>query len=187
MILFPLLTFVTSLYLFISIINFAHQLPPYRHLRDTISELGETGSAFEKQVGYGVFLPVGLILILAGAILYFAAPQNDLLKNLCGLMACVGVGYAVAAFFPCDPGSPVFGTTRQQIHNLGGFIESAGGAFFLFKASETIPVLSKICFTVVVCMIAISITTFWRGLIQRVAEIALFGAIVYLSLLLVTM
>lgn len=185
MIFLPILTFLTSLYLFVSILYFGHKLSAYRHLKDTISELGERGSVFEKQVGYGVFLPVGLLLIFAGAMLYLTRLESDLLKNLSGLMACVGAGYAIAAIFPCDPGSPASGSsTRQHIHNMGGFIEYAGGAFFLLRASEMIPILSTIGYAVIICTIFISVTTFWRGLIQRIAEVALFGSIIYLSIVL---
>ena len=172
---------ITSLYLLASIICFGHKLPAYSHVKDTISELGETGSPFEKAVGYGVFLPIGFLLMIISAVLYFQDPQNDLHQNLSGLTACTGMGYAIAVFFPCDQGSPFSGSTRQQIHNLGGFIEYVGGSYFLFQASEAIPFLSTIGYTIIICTIGISITKIARGLIQRGAEVALFGAMIYIS------
>jgi hypothetical protein len=181
-----LVTIFISLYLLIGILFFGSKLPAYSHLRDTISELGEKRSSFETQVGYGVFLPVALLLILSSSVLYFQGFENDLQKNLSGLLACVGIGYMLATFFPCDPGSPTSGGVRQQIHNIGGFVEYAGGAYFIFQASESVPLLSTIGYIVVVCTIVITISAFWRGLVQRVAEIGLFGTIIYVSILIWT-
>ncbi len=70
----------------------------YSHWRDTISELGEVGSPQCRRVSYGLFLPVGLLLVLV-AMLADALP-------IAGLAGCMATGYSMAAFFPCDVGSP---------------------------------------------------------------------------------
>lgn len=147
--------------------------PGYSHTRHTISELGETGAPAARQVNYGVFLPVGAVLLGTGALLWGEHPDAG------GLAACIGAGYAIAAFFPCDPGSPVSGSLRQQIHNAGGAIEYLGGAFFIARLqaggspSPDIPGLPAL---IVASAVALSLPLFfrWRGLIQRLAEIALF-------------
>ncbi|MBD9358367.1 hypothetical protein [Methylomonas albis] len=41
------------------------------------------------------------------------------------------MAYVFGAVFPCDPGSPLIGSWRQQIHNLFGTFEYLGGGFRL--------------------------------------------------------
>ena len=124
-----MLTILTSLYLLIGILYFGFKKSSYSHIKDTISELGEFGSKHAKMVNYGLFMPVGLLLF----IIAFLNTSNSVLM---GLSISLGIGYVVSAFFPCDPGSPFTGSGRQQVHNLGGFIEYAGGIIFLMRASE---------------------------------------------------
>ena len=131
-------------------------------------------------VNYGLFLPVGVLLF----IIAFLNFSNSVLL---GLSFCLGIGYVVAAFFPCDPGSPYTGSGRQHIHNLGGFIEYAGGLIFLMRASEQKLSFFNIDyklmgFLVIVCIIITSIPKNpYRGLAQRVAELILFGSLIELS------
>lgn len=173
---------LNAVYLTVSIIYFGRKLPTYSHVRDTISELGENGSFFEKTVAYKVFLPVGLILIASAVTLYFQDLPTDIRLNLCGLLACVGIGYVIAAFSPCDPGSPLTGSVRQSIHNLGGVIEYIGGAYFLIKTA--LPIFPILGYLIISTSVAMSFSFFvpWRGLIQRVAEAGLFGGIIFLSI-----
>ena len=86
------------------------------------------GSQLSPIVSYGLFLPVGLLL---GLIATLAVSQRVRTTALAGLAGCVGTGYVVAAFFPCDVGAPVSGSGRQGIHNLGGAVEYIGGAYWL--------------------------------------------------------
>lgn len=170
--------FVTA-YLMAGIIYFGYKKAGYDHLKHTISELGETGTVFEKQVGLGLFLPVGVGLL----VITFTNWDHEILR---GLSACLAVGYLVAAFFPCDKGSPTNGSWKQQVHNLGGFIEYAGAIFFLVKAGEYDMEIFGINFKiigyiVIVCVIITSIPgNPVRGLAQRVAEFLLFAALIYM-------
>jgi hypothetical protein len=41
----------------------------------------------------------------------------------------LGAGYVLAAFFPCDPGGPLFGSWRTLVHNTAGLIDYGGTAF----------------------------------------------------------
>jgi len=173
---------LTTSYLIVSIIYFGRKLPMYSHVRDTISELGEKGSLLERTVAYKVFLLVGFMLILSAGALYFQDLRTDMQLNLCGLLACVGVGYAIAAFYPCDPGSPLTGSTRQSIHNFGGVIEYIGGAYFLIKTA--LPIFPILGYLIISCSVAMSFSSLssWRGFIQRVAEVGLFAGIIFLSI-----
>lgn len=142
-----------------------------------VTALGETGTVWEKQVAIGLFLPVGIGL----SAITFINQDHEIVR---GLSACLATGYLVAAFFPCDKGSSTGGSWKQQLYNLGGFIEYAGAIYFLMKASEydllIVGIDFKIIdFIVIVCVILTSIPgNPVRGLAQRLAELLLFGALI---------
>lgn len=168
------LTIVASAYLVISLWIFGRKKPHYSHLRHTISELGEIESGQEIRVGRGVFLPVGLFLLLVAYLVHALGIPTM------ALAICIAVGYGVAAFFPCDIGSPLTGSKRQSIHNLGGTVEYVGGAFALLQLAKQIdPLFSVAGYFVLGTALAISFPQLSaiRGLIQRLAEICLFGGL----------
>lgn len=101
-----------------------------------------------------------------------------------GLSACLGIGYLVAAIFPCDVGSPSTGGGRQQIHNLGGVVEYAGGTYFIFHATTPTVLFMEtkiIVSMLIICFVLISFQSSFRGGIQRVAEFILFSSLIQLS------
>jgi hypothetical protein len=169
------LSIAASTLLLVALLYFPRRRPGYSHVRHTISELGEAGSRDGRVVSLGVFLPVGLLL---GAAALFT---REVHPNAALLAACVGVGYAVAAFFPCDPGSPLQGSARQGVHNLGGAVEYVGGTLALWRLGETGTVGYQAAAAVVgLATVGLSLTGLFavRGLIQRVAEAVLFTALV---------
>lgn len=172
-----IIAIAVTAYLIAGIFYFGSKKAGYSHLKHTISELGETATAREKQVGFGLFLPVGIGLL----VIAFTHWDHEIVR---GLAACLAVGYLVAAFFPCDKGSPASGSWKQQVHNLGGFIEYAGAIFFLVKAGEYDLEIFGINFKiigyiVIVCVILTSIPgNPLRGLAQRVAELLMFAALI---------
>ena len=96
------------------------------------------------------------------------------------LALCISVGYTVAAFFPCDPGSPVSGTFRQGVHNIAGAIEYVGGGFAMLTLEPTHGIAFRhLAYFVLgaVFFMTIMPSTLLRGLIQRLAEVSLFGAL----------
>jgi hypothetical membrane protein len=159
-------------YLFACLFRLAPRKPGYSHLLHTISELGEIGTPDQRLIAWGVFLPVGLAF-LPGALLF-----RNSAPSIAALCLCVAVGYIVAAVFPCDPGSPVSGSARQAVHNLGGAIEYIGGGFSLFAAAESFGAPCRIA-SFVVLAVAAALTLLPagapRGLVQRIGETALFG------------
>ncbi|RYF74186.1 MAG: DUF998 domain-containing protein [Cytophagaceae bacterium] len=175
---------LTGLYLLAGIIYFSNRRKGYNSIQHTISELGEVGAADKERVNYGLFLPVGVLLVLAGLYTYLTASVVYSV-GLAGLSVSVGIGYVVAAFFPCDVGSPLSGSTRQQIHNLGGSIEYIGGALFLFNIAGKLPneKIHTIGSIILIGSILLSVRRLfpWRGLLQRLLEIALFGSLIFLS------
>ena len=164
-----------TLLLLTGISYFGWRKPAYSHWHDTISELGEVGSPLSRLVSYGLFLPVGLLLGLVAALADTTA--------LAGLAGCVGTGYVVAALFPCDVGSPLTGSGRQQIHNVGGAVEYLGSAYWLTQLSPHRMVIDDNLYSIgagslIVGSILLSIPGLRiRGLIQRMMEGIVFGTL----------
>ncbi|GAA3995595.1 hypothetical protein GCM10022408_02660 [Hymenobacter fastidiosus] len=167
-------------YLVAGILYFGARRGGYSHRRDTISELGEDGAPDRQRVSWGLFFPVGLGLVLLGGLLT-GAPA------LGGLLLCLGTGYLIAAVFPCDVGSPATGSAKQTLHNFGGFVEYAGGIFFLNQAQDQLLLRTSIppagqCGLLFGCLVLMSVPDFrFRGLAQRLAEGLLFGQALWLS------
>ena len=92
-----------------------------------------------------------------------------------------------SALFPCDPGSPLSGSTKQTIHNIGGFIEYGGSIYFINKSRHLLftPGFIEpqwIIGFLVICVILASLPGFkLRGLFQRIVELLLFGQLLWLS------
>lgn len=166
---------LAGLYLTVCIVLFGRRTAGYRHLRHTISELGEMGAPHQRAIALGVFLPVGLLLLAAAGLLY---PTS---RPTAALALCIAVGYLVASAFPCDPGSPASGTARQGVHNLGGAVEYVGGGAALMALAEThgglFQSLGLASFAAAALLTALPSTSV-RGLVQRLAETALFAGLV---------
>ena len=144
----------------------------YQHARHTISELGEYGSAHTRLVSLGVFLPVGLVFAIVALLLRTDHAQ------IAGLSCAIAIGYLVAAAFPCDPGSPLVGSARQSLHNLGGAIEYVGGAYALLRIAESLgPAFRVAGFVVAAAAVLLSFESAYRGFVQRVAETCLFAGL----------
>lgn len=178
------LTTGIALYLALAIAGFALRRPEYSHLRNTISELGEYGARDSLLAGWGVFFPVGLALAALAGLFWKVRVRFRAARPAAALAACVAVGYLVAVFFPCDPGSPFSGSGRQAIHNIGGAVEYFGGAValvFLARASAQfrwVFTISAIVTLAVAFGISVPELTEVRGLLQRVGEASLFGSLI---------
>lgn len=167
------LAMAASVYLAFAIVWVGGRMPGYRHLKHTISELGEIGAPYQRWVALTVFLPVGL------ATLGVTWLQADEAFALTGLSGSLAVGYLVAAACPCDPGSPMWGTFRHGIHQLGGAVEYIGGALSLMWLAEIHGAGFRLAGMLVgVAMLLLSFPLRWRGLIQHIAETCLFGGLV---------
>lgn len=166
---------MASVFLGAAIGWFAARRADYSHVRHTISELGESGARSERAVSYGVFLPVGCTLLMIALLTKETSPVGSMLA------LCIGIGYVASAFFPCDPGSPVVGSLSQMIHNYVGGIQYVGGSIALWHLGG---IESSVCFRVTsicvgVATVALVTPGLWRvrGLVQRVAELGLFGGL----------
>jgi hypothetical protein len=174
----PAIVGIAATYLLLMIIRLGRKKPGYSHVLHTISELGEVGAVNQHLVGYGVFLPVGVALLIVGWLIESQSASAMLLA------LAIGIGYVVAAFFPCDVGSPVFGSLRQTIHNIAGGIEYGGGGIALMKLGEDYgqPFLAG-GFTVLAVLACLTLLppSAPRGAIQRVGEFTLFSLLLYAS------
>ena len=163
------LVLAASVYLGISVVVIANRRPTYSHASHTISELAEYGSECTQQVSLGVFLPIAISLGVVAWLLRFSDPP------IATLALSIAVGYGLGATFPCDPGSPLTGSVRQALHNLGGGIEYVGGALSLLWIGET---LSRGFYAAGILVgisgILLSFASRVRGIIQRIAESCLF-------------
>lgn len=168
-----MLSLVASVYLVGSIVFSANRKSGYSHASQTISELAEFGTDHTRPVSLLVFLPVGILL---GAVAWFLRSVHP---PIAVLALSISVGYGLSAIFPCDAGSPMTGSVRQAMHNLGGGIEYVGGAFSLLWISETAgPGFQVAGITVAASAILLSFESRFRGIIQRIAETCLFAGLV---------
>jgi hypothetical protein len=167
-------TAIAATYLFASLFALAPRKPGYSHIGHSISEIGEVGAPDQRFVAVGLFLPIGLVLLPVAYLVRPASPEAA------ALALCIAIGYIGAAAFPCDPGSPLFGTTRQALHNLAGAVEYVGGGFALMKLAENFGrPFQGAGFVVLGTAIALSVlpSNSVRGIIQRIAETCLFGGL----------
>jgi hypothetical protein len=166
----------------------------YSHISNTISELGEVGAPRAHGVAVGFFLPVGLTVWCALWLLCCGGSDRETSQILLAL-SCLGTGYVVSAFFPCDAGAPLLGSWRTLVHNFAGLVDYGGTAIgfllihrrcaragapaqsaaFLVAGALSLVCLALLCLQPAFCI---------RGVIQRVAEIILFAGVFIACLLL---
>jgi len=178
----------------VPVLLLARRRPEYSHTRQTISELGEAGSRDAKNAAIFVFAPAGHTVWLFVAALAFAVPELAQGPGL-WLFSLLGAGYVGAAIFPCDPGAPLWGTWRNNLHNLlasFGYLGAAGGMIELGRAMENIAALEAIAeisrVTGQVAFIGVFLLAFpspVRGLIQRAIEALFYGWMLMTGILLI--
>lgn len=166
------LTLLAGLGLLMAVVKLARNKPGYSHARHTISELGEEGAPDQALTSLAVFLPISVAMGIVAYILTSSLPAAAILAF--GL----GTGYFAAAILPCDPGSPLTGSFNQGMHNLGGGIQYAAGAWALLRLGETHGLPFRVAGLIVAAaLIGLSFPHPWRGGIQRIAEACLFGGL----------
>ncbi len=189
----PLVLVAAALALF-GTLYFASLRPSYGHSSNTISELGEAGAPNAHQVAFGFFLPVGLLVWLALWLVRRGASDRYASFALVAL-SCLGAGYVIAVFFPCDSGAPFFGSWRTQIHNVVGFIdyEGTGIGFLLISRyfARQKAAVQAVAFSVAgvlvlvgLALLSLEATYHFRGVIQRVTEVIQFTGVFFVCYLL---
>jgi hypothetical protein len=172
-------TLLAAAYLAFGTVVLARRKRGYDHRRHTISELGETRARDQRFVALGFFLPIGLALLLVA---YWLRVHSSAAS---ALALAIAIGYIGAAIFPCDPGSPLTGSAKQSLHNLAGGIEYVGGGFALVTLARDLGQPFQLAgFVVLGAAIALTVlpTASVRGLVQRTAELCLFGGLAWAAL-----
>lgn len=160
--------------------------PGYSHLAQYISELGASGSAHARLISLAGFVPVGLVaawLLVATAPF---APVGGASRFGYWLLLCEPLAWIGSALAPCDLGCPAGGSTRQLLHTLLGLVTYGGTALGLLLLA-TAPrlriglrllwiALAATWLLLFVLMAAPDLQP-WRGLLQRLAEWLVYGAL----------
>lgn len=171
--------------------------PDYSHVSQYVSELGELGAVHASVVNAFGFVPIGVLVMLFLILAQRSLPRSIAARigSLC--MSAVGAAYLAAAVFPCEPGCPPSGSASQAVHSLFGVLEYTGataGALFLsvaFRRDERwrslVPYSRVVALTVGIAFLAMSSSQLepYRGLFQRMAEMAIFFWIALVSVFLV--
>lgn len=168
--------------------------PDYQQMRDYISELGAVDAPHAWWVAWFGFLPIGLLTAITAILLPGALPKGRLAVVAPLLMLGVGVslGYVGAIIWPCDPGCPTVGSATQQIHNLLGLLEYGLGGLGLFLFARLFWPLPE-WRSLALIMAGLGVVVWfalgmmgdpqqaeWRGGWQRLAEISLFGGMLWI-------
>jgi hypothetical protein len=163
---------IIYIYLVWGIAFYAKKRKAYNHFRHSISELGELGSEYEKQVSFFIFLPVGLGCLI---ISMFAYNNNYPAAFLSG---AIGLSYLLSAFFPCDPETPFSGTWKNSLHNIVGGVCYVGMVYQLNDLMDRNTGWHiDVSFTLLCFFLITFLVGFLRsfiGLIQRIAEASVF-------------
>lgn len=176
------------------VVWFARRRAGYSHVRQTISELGEAGARDEKRIAIFAFAPAGHAIWLFVAALAFSVPQLADGPGL-WLFALLGLSYVAAAMFPCDPGAPMIGSWRNNLHNTFagiGYLGAAAGMIELGRSMEDIAALAPVAEVSrlagqvsIFGVFALSFPSPVRGLVQRALEGVFHGWMVLIGILLV--
>jgi hypothetical protein len=142
-----------------------------------------------NQVAFGFFLPVGLLVWLALVLVHWQAPDREA-SFILATLSCLGTGYALSAFFPCDAGTPIFGSWCTLVHNVLGFTDYAGtGIGFLLTArrlKKQSSTTRAIFFLIAGALMFMGVGLLMderlfriRGAVQRVTEVIQFGGVFF--------
>jgi hypothetical protein len=167
--------------------------PGYDQRSQYISELGELGAIYGGAVSLLGFLPTGVLVLgfIGGAARFF--PQATAVQAALVCFSGVGFAYITAAFARCDPGCPDVGSATQAVHNLLGAVEYLGALFALLLLAWSLrsdeewrPFAGASLAAAAVVLIGFTGmllgTGSLRGAWQRLAETAIFGWILAVSL-----
>ena len=166
--------------------------PGYSQLSNFVSEYNATGTPWANVLTYAGF--VATTTLLSG-FLFAAAPlaQVSGISRLgFWLLWSVPASYFLAVIAPCDAGCPIEGSISQTLHNVLGIVAYLGmgislvlvafaPGFNAFKCRRYFMLLTGVaCPLIFIAMLQPDLAP-WRGLLQRLLDLAL-----ALSLILIT-
>lgn len=173
-----------SLYWLGGVIYLPTLLANYDAISQTISELSSSSTPLANHINFGWSLPLGLLQCWAVATEYRQRHLSTEVRKGLAAFACVGIAYIACSVFPCDPGSPLWGSWRQTVHNAFGGLEYAGGGLGLWLLGKArrgnAPLamalqLSGLLVWMGLLLMIVPGLLDVRGAVQRVIEALLFG------------
>jgi len=171
--------------------------PGYSQLSNFVSEYNATGTAWANTLTYAGFFATSALL---SAFLIAANP----LVQVSGasrlgfwLLWSLPASFFLALLAPCDAGCPIEGSTSQIIHNLYGIVTyfgmGAGIALISlapklseFKLRRTFMLLVGVSYPIVFVIMIQPDVAPWRGLMQRLLDVALAISLVLIAWTLVS-
>ena len=166
--------------------------PGYSQLSNFVSEYNATGTAWSGTLTYAGFLVTSVLL---SAFLAAASPivQVSGVSRLgFWFLWSIPASFFLALFAPCDAGCPTEGSTSQLMHNLYAIVTYVGmGAgialislapgFKAFKLRRTFMLLVGVAFPLeFVAMVQPDLAP-WRGLLQRLLDVALAVSLILIA------
>ena len=158
--------------------------PGYSQLSNFVSEYNATGTAWARTLTYAGFLASGALL---SAFLISARPlaQVSGISRLgFWLLWSLPASFFLGVLAPCDAGCPVDGSTSQLLHNIFGIVVylgmgvsiallslAPGLSSFLWR--RIFMLLTGVAFPVVFVVMVQPDLSPWRGLLQRLLDIAM--------------
>lgn len=159
---------------------FGFTVTGYDPVRQYISELGAAGMPQAALVNYGIFLPTAILAAVTVVAIARRVARAQRVPVL--LLLAVAVGNLGAAFVPCDAGCPAVGSPQQGWHNLIGLLQYGVGGVALCWLGRWQPRYVWAGGVVLACLFLMGgAGAAVRGLLQRVAEVCLFGAMPLLA------
>jgi Protein of unknown function (DUF998) len=167
--------------------------PGYSHLSQYLSEMNATGSAYADLLGFGGFMPLGLLL---AGFLIAAAPlveAHGLARAGFWLLWSQPIAFVGVALWPCDLGCPIDGSANQLAHNIHGLVTYvAGGVSLLLlslgpaadapgRGSRWFLRISALLWLVLFVLMLDDSLAPVRGLQQRIADALLAAAVLIVA------
>ncbi|KRG63826.1 hypothetical protein ABB27_17270 [Stenotrophomonas terrae] len=171
--------------------------PGYSQLSNFVSEYNATGTAQANTLTFAGFLVTSVLL---SAFLVSATPlvQVSGISRLgFWLLWSLPASFFLALFAPCDAGCPIEGSASQLMHNLYGIatyfgmgigiaLISLAPKFRAFKLRRAFMFLVGVAFPVVFVIMIQPDVAPWRGLIQRLLDVAMAVSLVLIAWTLVS-
>ncbi|MCD9047083.1 DUF998 domain-containing protein [Luteimonas sp. MHLX1A] len=166
--------------------------PGYSQLSNFVSEYNATGTPWAGTLTYSGYVATAALL---SAFMVAAAPIAQVSgASRVGfwLLWSLPFSFLLGAIAPCDPGCPLEGSTSQNLHNAmavvayfgmgaGVALVSLAAGFRRFKLRRAFLFLTGIAFPVLFLTMVEPDVAPWRGLIQRLLDVALAASLVLMS------
>ena len=166
--------------------------PGYSQLSNFVSEYNATGTPWAGTLTYAGFLATAVLLSAFLASAASLAQVSGMSRLGFWLLWSVPASYALAGIAPCDAGCPVEGSTSQVLHNAfsvifylgmgaGIALVSLAPGFNAFRLRRTFMLLTGVAFPIVFVLMVQPDLAPWRGLLQRLLDVALAMSLVLFS------